>query len=255
MALQAGDRLAALKAWKQAIDKGILNASLCYRYANLAQECGYPDADVRPALERAVALDPEFDDARYGLALIEMNAGEFADCVRELRAMRHVAAHRAYDYWAAMANALNELDRRDEAKAAAADAARYARTAAESARAAQLAYLAGTDATVRFERDASGATHLVTTRVPHGTAPGNPFVEAGDEMRRIEGTLERIECGTGSTRLFVRSADKKLTLLIPDPTRVEMHNAPAEFVCGPQSAHVIVDYAAQNSVVRAMDFK
>jgi len=172
-----------------------------------------------------------------------------------LRAMRQIAPHRAYAYWAAMANALIELDHRSDAKAAAIEAGRHAVTPAEHARAAELAWIADTDLTVRFERDTSGTPHLVTTRAPRDAPGWNPFVEPSDQMRRIDGTLQNIDCSGKATRLTIASAQQKLTLTIPDPSRVEMHNAPAEFVCGPQSAHVVVDYAAQNSVVRAMDFK
>lgn len=255
IALQQSNTAATLRAWKQAIDHGSRDAQLCFRYASLAQEAGYSETEVRPVLERAVALDPTFDDARFTLALIQMNVGEFEHGIAQLRAMRHVAPHRAFAYWCAMANALNELDRRDEAKTAALEADRHASTAAEHARAADLAYVAATDVSVQFERDASGAAHLVTTRVPHGVSDWNPFVEPADQMRRVDGMLINIDCSGSPTRLTVAAAHRRLTLSIPDPRRVQMHNAPAEFVCGPQSAHVIVDYAAQNSVVRAMDFK
>src|SRR5579884_4253442 len=116
--------------------------------------------------------------------------------------------------------------------------------------------MADTDFAVRFERDASGAAHMVTARAPHAAgAPWNPFVEAGDQMRRIEGTIENIECDGDVTRLGIKSASEEIKLSIPDPSRVQMRNAPSEFTCGPQSVHVIVDYAAQNGVVRALEFK
>ena len=121
--------------------------------AVLAGNAGLPDSDFRVALERAVALKPDFDDARYMLALILKNAGEYDAAVGQLRAMRHVAPVRAYHYWMAMASALVELDRREEAVTAAKHAAEHTSDAAERRSAEQLAYIAETDLAVQFTKD------------------------------------------------------------------------------------------------------
>jgi hypothetical protein len=40
----------------------------------------------------------------------------------------------------------------------------------------------------------------------------------------------------------------RLTVAIPDPSHVQMHNAPAEFVCGPQAlVEVTIQYAASKA--------
>jgi tetratricopeptide (TPR) repeat protein len=255
IALHTGDRAAALRAWRQAVDLGTRDPKLCLRYVALAEQAGAPETEVRPILERTVALDPSLDEAQYQLALIDINTGEFDAGVKHLHAMQHIAPGRRYSYWSAMANALNELERRDEAKAAAAEAERYATTPEERAHAAQLAYMAATDLTVQFVRDSSGAAHMVTTRKAHGAADWNPFVEPGDRMRRVEGALSDIDCSGPGTRISVQTATEKLTLSIPDPSRVRMVHAPPEFTCGPQSATVVVDYATQSGIVRGIEFK
>ena len=107
LALRKGDRETARREWKQAIDEGVDDANLCYRYAILAQDSGISADEIRPALKRAIALSPGFDDARYSLALLESNAGHYETAVTHLRAMRNVARTRAYAYWTAMAYALN----------------------------------------------------------------------------------------------------------------------------------------------------
>ena len=119
IALRRGDLAAARLQWKQAIDRGISDASLCYRYAVLAEQAGAPAGEIRPALARAVALRPDFDDARYLLALLEKRSGNYAAAVSNLRAMKTVSQGRAYVYWIAMADALIELGAREEAQAAA----------------------------------------------------------------------------------------------------------------------------------------
>jgi hypothetical protein len=96
---------------------------------------------------------------------------------------------------------------------------------------------------------------MITTRVPNDATGFNPFIEPGDEVRRMEGRLRDIECVPPGMRLVVETQDGRLSLSIPDPARVLMRNAPAEFVCGPQKGElVVVEYAA-TGVVRGMEFR
>lgn len=263
IALQRGDPDSARKEWKQAINEGIHDARLCYRYAILAQDSSLSADDVRPALERAITLNPNFDDARYTLALLESNAGHYETAVAHLRAMRTVAPPRGYGYWTAMAYALGELGKRDESKEAAQRAMEHAATPAERANAAQLIYIAQTDLAVRFTRDANGHAQLVTTRVPHNTSDWNPFIEPTDRILRVAAKLRQFNCSSGrATGISVDTTTGPLTLAIPDPSRVLMRNAPPEFMCGQQPANaVMVEYAASEAhsgstdgVLRGMEF-
>jgi hypothetical protein len=260
VALHKGDSEAARRAWKRAIDQGVADAQLCYHYAILAGDAGLPDGDIRPALERAVALKPDFDDARYQLALLEKNARNYEAALREFHAMRMVREDRSYAYWLSLADTFNELGRRDEAQSAAQHASEHATSAAERARAAQQIYLAKTDLGVQFERDVSGHLQMVTTRVPHQQTDWNPFIEPADDIQRVQGTLREIDCGNPTT-IRVEASGKLVTLAIPDLQHVQMRHSPAEFVCGRQSpaTRVIVDYArtpaaATAGIVRGMDF-
>src|SRR5207302_1849968 len=78
--------------WNRAIQGGVGDAVLCFRYAMLASNAGVAPDEVRPVLRRAIELKPEFDDARFMLGLLESNAGNAADAVAQLRAVRHVTA-------------------------------------------------------------------------------------------------------------------------------------------------------------------
>jgi tetratricopeptide (TPR) repeat protein len=262
IALRKGDSAGARQEWKRAIQQGIGDAELCYRYAVLADTAGLPREEIVPVLERAVSLQPDFDDARYKLALMEKNAGHYEIALGHFRAMHTVAPERAFDYWIAVADALNELDRREEAKAAAKQAADRAATPAQRARAAQLAYMAQTDLAVSFSRGANGRAQMVTTRVPHNTS-NNPFIEPADDLRRVQGALREIECTDKITRLLVDAPEGRLRLAILDPTHVQMRNAPAEFTCGKQPGNQVwVEYAAARSkeagtdgVVRGVEFR
>ncbi len=261
IALKRGDNDGARREWKLAIESGVTDAGLCYRYAALAGMAGLPDNEVRPALARAVELKPDFDDARYMLALLEKNASHYELAVEHLRAMRNIVPSRAYDYWSILGDALNELGQREEAIAAAHQASRHATTAKERARADQLIFFAQTDLAVQFARDANGRAHMVTTRVPHEKKDFNPFIEAGDDVRRVEGTLLEIDCGKNGTRFVVQTAGVRLRLAIEDPSRVQMLNAPPEFVCGRQERNaIVVQYAVSkrdgvDGLIRGVEFR
>jgi tetratricopeptide (TPR) repeat protein len=260
IALHKGDSEAARRAWKRAIDDGITDAQLCYHYAILADQAGLPAGDIRPALQRAVTLKPDFDDAHYQLALLEKNAGRYAAAIEQFRAIGTVSEKRSYAYWLAIADTYNELGRRDEAQVAARQASEHATNAPERARADQETYIAQTDLGVQFASDATGHLQLVTTRTPHQQSDWNPFIEPADDIHRVQGTLREIDCGQLTT-IRVEESGKLLTLAIPDLQHVRMRHAPADFVCGPQppATAVTVDYArTQNGtaagIVRGMDF-
>jgi len=260
IALHKGDLTTARSAWKRAIDQGVTDAKLCYRYAILADQAGLSPDDIRPALERAIALQSDFDDARYQLALLEKSAGRYETALQQFQAMRVVRDKRAYLYWLTLADIFNELGRRQEALLAAEHAAEHATTTAERARAAEQSYLAETDLSVRFARDPSGQTQLVTARVPHQTAEWNPFIEPGDDIQSLQGKLREIDCGK-TTLIRVEAAGKMVTLAIPDLQHVQMRHAPPEFTCGPQApTSVTIEFARVRNgnaegVLRGMDFQ
>jgi tetratricopeptide (TPR) repeat protein len=263
IALRQGNRQEALTQWRQAINDKVTDAQLCYRYALLAEEAGMGTQDVKDALERAIALAPGFDDARYKLALIQNHAGEYQSAVEQLRAMRVPAGARRYAYWMAMGSALTELDRRDEAKEAAREAINAAQSDGDRVRARQMAYTAATDMTVQFATDSAGRPQMVTTRVPHGTTDWNPFIESSDHIQRTSGVVGEVLCGAGKLTGFVlRTPNGTVTVDVPDPLHVLMRNSPSEFFCGPtQEKAVEAEYSVigtagkTRNVLRGMTFR
>ena len=263
IALRRGDREGARHHWELAMQHGIKDANLCYRFALLAEEMGLSQNEARAALERALTLHPEFDDARYKLALMNNNSGNYAAALDQLLGMKNIKPVRAYAYWAAIAYAYDQLGEREKTKGAATKATQYAATPAERNRAAQLLYFAETDLTVQASRDANGNLQFVTTRVKHGSEHKNPFIEPEDHIVRVHGQLTRVDCANNAmTGVGVDTGRALLTLAIADPNHVLMRNAPQEFTCGPQSpAPVLVEYAATQTgdssrgLLRGMEFE
>ncbi len=260
LALRKGDPLGAAKYWARALNTGLKNSTLCYRYALVADQMNFPSERIEEALERAVALQPRFDDARFRLALLKSNRNEYAAAVSNLQAIIDVPPGRAYGYWTALSYALSQVGKRNEAEAAAQQANRFATNPEEHAHAGELAYIAKTEMSVQFRRDAEGKLQLVTTRIPHGTRERNPFVEAEDHIETASGLLQEVQCSDGKlTGFLIGSSSSTLTLLVSDPTHVLIRKGPSEFTCGPQPAiNVTVEYAttskAGHGILRGMEF-
>ena len=258
-ALKGHETQEALRQWHRALRAGINDAKACYRFAKLADMAGIESADVRPALERAVALQPDFDDAHYSLALLENQAGEHEAALAQLKAMRNVIPERRFSYWTLTFDALNELGRRAEAIEAAETAMAAAATDDERGYAERLKLTAETDMAVRFARDSEGNMRLETTRAPHDSAEWNPFIEPGDRLRRVEARLREIECANAATTFVVDAPSGVLRLRVNDPKHVQMRHAPPEFTCGPQAeGDVVAEYAETgpgSGLLRGLEFR
>jgi tetratricopeptide (TPR) repeat protein len=247
IALRTGEKGDALKYWEAALSNGTYDADLCYRYALLVEESS--PAKQKAALERAVALKPGFDDALYKLALVQMQAGEYGPAAEHLNQMQVPSGSRRFAYWIALATALTEVDRRDEAIHAAKEAQQAAENETGRQTAQRLGYAAATDLTVQLETDSQGQTHMVTTRVPHGTKDWNPFIQPSDRIVRATGELSEVLCAAGVLTGFkLKTASGPVTVAVPDPTHVLMKNSPSEFYCGPVAQKAVVaDFAVVKS--------
>ena len=258
IALERRDAAAAVREWSRALALGLRDADLCYRYAVLADERGLGHAQVRAALERAIAIRPEFDDAQFRLGLMDKNAGRPAQALAHFRAMRPPPPERAWRYYNALADVLLDLNRRAEAKQAAGQAQRFAATDEERARARELAYYADTELSVEIVHTPDGRREFRTVRVPVNAAPRNPFIEAGEDAHSAQASLERIDCEDPGIRLIVRTSDGLLALSVPDPSRVQIRNGGGvkfEFTCGPQRPRpVLVEYTGAN-VLRGLELR
>ena len=258
IALERKDPDTAVREWGRALALGLRDADLCLLYATLADERGLDAAQVRSALERAVAIRPGFDEAHFRLGLIEKNANHPSEALAHFQAMRPPPPDRAWRYYAAVADVLLELNRRKEAKAAAVEAQRFAASSEERRQARTFAYLADTEMTVEIVSTPDGRREFRTVRVPVNAAPRNAFIEANEDARSAEATLRRVDCSDNGIRLVVSTKSGELSLAIADPSRVQIRNGGGvkfEFVCGPQTARpVLVEYTAGN-ILRGLELR
>jgi tetratricopeptide (TPR) repeat protein len=258
IALDRKDPATAVREWGRALALGLRDADLCYRYATLADERGLEQAQVRMALERAVALRPDFDAAHFRLGTMDKNLNRPAEALAHFQAMHPPPPARAFPYYASLADVLLGLNRRQEAKEAAIQARRFAASDQEREQARTYAYMADTELSVEIVGTPGGGREFRTVRVPVNAAPRNPFIEAGEEAHSALATLRRVDCADESIRLVVVIQGKELSLAIADPSRVQIRNGGGvkfEFVCGPQQARpVLVEYTAGN-ILRGLELR
>lgn len=261
IALRNKDTPTAIKHWRRAVELGIDDPRLCYRFAALADDEGVPRDEVVSALMRAVELRPDFDDARFMLGLLLASRGKYQDALRQLEAIQAVPAARRYAYYTALASALTEADRRDEADDAAHKALMYAQNPEERASALRLSYTARTDLTVQFARDANGNLQMITARKPHGSDNWNPFIEPGDQIRTVTGEIRKVQCTAGRISGFqIVAPSETVDVTLPDPAHVLISGGTPEFVCGAEDGRAVdIEYAASNAgaagVLRGLKFR
>jgi tetratricopeptide (TPR) repeat protein len=258
IALDRQDPDGAVREWGRALALGLRDADLCFRYATLADIHGLGEAPIRAALERAIAIRPDFDDAHFRLGLIDKNTNHPAEAVAHFRAMRTPAPDRAWLYYSQLSDALLDVNHRAEARDAALLAQHFAATSEQRQRAGTLLYLADTEVSVEIAATPDGRREFRAVRVPVNAPPRNPFVEADDDLRSAAATLNHVECADDRIRLIVTIGSGTLSLAVPDPSRVQIRNAGGvkfEFTCGPQpSRPVLVEYNAQN-ILRGLELR
>ena len=242
--LMGHDYDGASAQWQHAEEQQVNDAALCYKFARFAEDAHMPSGQIRSALERAIAIEPAFDDAHYKLALLERGAGQHEEALGHLHAMKTVAPARSFGYWLAIASSEEELGHHDEAATAAEKAKAHASTEHEQLVASQMVLVAKTDLVVQFTRDARGQQQVATTRISRKKTDWNPFVEPEDRVRKLMGTLQEVECTSSAIRLVLTTNEGVLRLAIPDPTRVQIQGGPTQFECGRQNEiRVMVEYA------------
>jgi tetratricopeptide (TPR) repeat protein len=247
LAIAAGRRTEALERFGRALALGIRNARLCYEYAVMAQEAGFPEADIVMALERALATDPGLDDARYLLALEHLNAGRYRQALQHFQALRRVPLSRGFAYYSSLAYIETELGMRAEAARSAAEAQRFAHDEEETEHARQLAWMAQSEIVVQMTEDRKGQLRRIPDQAK-ARENWNPFIEPGDRIERSQGDLREVDCSADGLRLILQVGNRSLVLSMQYPERVQLRqsdSAAREFTCGKQNGpHLLVEYAA-----------
>ena len=286
--VRVGKSDAARQYFSRAYQAGTKSAQLCFDYATLELQGDSGAKEAIPILRRAIELKPDYVEARLQLGLVLASQQNFAEALDQLHQIKTVKPEQAPSYFLALGYAYLGTSRPDEARKSAESAKKWAKTASDSEQVDSLVQALDraqsasgqtpappvtppskppVQAPNRSEDDAVPTLRRAPAPAPevHETAPRNPFIQRDDQMNRIEGTAERLDCAGKSLELHVLVGQATMVFEIPDPDKVlikhggEVHH---DFSCGAQKPFPITVYYAAKpdlkkgtaGIVREMDF-
>ena len=135
MALRANRPDAAREHFGNAVERQSTDPAAIYNSARLQQASGAPAAQVIPVLERALALNPDYEPARLDLGFTAAKAKQFDLAVSTLSQLKSVEPKLAFEVFLTMAYCDVELRRLQDARTYAGEAQQYARTSDQQNRA------------------------------------------------------------------------------------------------------------------------
>jgi tetratricopeptide (TPR) repeat protein len=269
----------AKKHFARAAELGSTNPRIYFDYATVLGDAGKDSAAI-PALEKAVALDPDYQDAHYYLAFCLMTDGKHQEAVDHFKKVKHIKIEQAFSYYHAMAYANYQLEKWDDAQKAAESARKYARQATDIASAEDMLRALSQDrerrATIAQQMAALSAEQAapLVAREP-AASPEKPkelIRRTGGQddapaTPSVVGTLRQVDCLGKIVRLRIQAANQKqVALAITHPESVTIKGAEGGMVdltCGAQKGKlVIVDYRSRQDAnlgtigdVRSIEFQ
>ena len=130
LAWQQGNEQEARHHFRRAFQNGSNDAVMLCEYASLVEASAEADIaegdSARSALLKALALQPNYADARLQFGLMEFRAGRYESASANLSLIRIVNPHQAYCYYSALAYSNYRLGKLEDARLAATSAKDYA---------------------------------------------------------------------------------------------------------------------------------
>jgi Flp pilus assembly protein TadD len=250
-ALAAGEREAAKREFRRAVELRSTRARVWSELAVLEKEDGAPWEKVKPLLERAAVLDPSDFQPAYLLGVHEADDGELTNATAHLASASQAAPGKS-DIWHAYALALQQANRVKEAQVAAQHAMRVAASTEWEERARVLLE--------SLSRPAGGPAQSSVRRKPEVVT--SPAWTAAQPDARAEGRFLAFDCQSTPPILRIgrRDGASDLEFKISDPRQVNLLNTGSgessiRLDCGPQDGRPIrVGYRASDGTVLELEF-
>lgn len=130
LAWQQGDEREAQSHFRKAFQNGSNDPVMLCQYASLVEASEEQDRlegdAARSALLKALAIRPNYPEARLQFALVEFRAGHYESASANLTQIKTVKPEQAYCFYSALAYTQYRLGKVEEARAAATSAQQYA---------------------------------------------------------------------------------------------------------------------------------
>ncbi|MCU1274701.1 MAG: hypothetical protein JWO48_2132 [Bryobacterales bacterium] len=196
----------ACRHFARAVELGSMNPRLYYDYSLALRAAGQPDSAAIPFLKKALALNPEYTEARQFLAFCLLQDGKYQDSVDNFKQVKRIKPEQAFSYYHALSYAYYQLGKWDDAQNAAEAARKYAREAQQ---------IDNADEMLRDLREARSARNQ----------------SAGFSIR---GALQQVDCLGKTMRLKVAVGQEQVAVLLQGPQAGTL-----DLTCGPQKGRMV----------------
>ena len=257
LASYSGDGESARRHFARAVELEAANPRLYYDFALLLQEADAEPEVIKPVLRKAIALEPDFDDAHRLLGSVLLLEGKAGMALAQLMRVKQISREEAVHHYQTVAQLYHRLGRLEGARQAAALCRKYARSSEEVDLAEELLEWLG----VGSENAPEDAAPLAASRAPETTAfgplreesgrPSNaPAAAPGPPMApsrvEVQGMFSRLDCLGERARLHLQVEGGILPLAILDAASVKVsgpEDGLVELSCGEQEPRpVTVEY-------------
>lgn len=260
-AWQSGNPRAAAAHFAKAAEAGIDDPEMLFHYATLIGQDEDKLQTSIAAVKKALALKPEYREAKYFLGMQEMNARQYGAAFSTLMSLKTIKPAEAFKVYSALAYCSLELKDPAQARKLGKQAQQYAGNDSERQRANEFV-----DYLDRLEKYQEAADHpepapkmaALPRELPQPAAmPRRP------ERPRVTGQAVALECRDSLLRLHIQAADKKLVFTIRDPKDIVVRNTKDGYVnfnCGPMKPVLVTVVfeadatGATAGLVRELDF-
>lgn len=258
LASYSGDGESARRHFSRAVELEATNPRLYYDFALLLQEADAGPEVIKPVLRKAIALEPDFDDAHRLLGSILLLEGKAGMALAQLIRVKQISREEAVHHYQTVAQLYHRLGRIEAARQAAALCRKYARSSDEVDLAEELMEWLG----VESEDVPEEGTELLAVAGAPGPAASTPLREESNRPLNasaaapgapmapsrveVQGLFSRLDCLGERARLHLQVEGGILPLAILDAASVRVsgpEDGLVELSCGEQKPRpVTVEY-------------
>ena len=257
LASYSGDGESARRHFAKAVELEAANPQLYYDYALLLQEADAEPEVIKPVLRKAIAMEPDFDNAHRLLGSVLLLEGKAGMALAQLIRVKQIRREEAVHHYQTVAQLYHRLGRLEAARQAAALCRKYARSSEEVDLAEELLEWLGVgseDAPEEAPPSAASGSPEATAFAPlqeesgrpANTPDGAPGAHRAPSRRTVQGPVSRLDCLGERARLHLEVEGGVLPLAILDAASVRVsgpEDGLVELSCGEQKPRpVTVEY-------------
>ena len=257
LASYSGNGESARRHFARAVELEAANPQLYYDFALLLQEADAEPEVIKPVLRKAIALEPDFDDAHRLLGSILLLEGKAGMALAQLIRVSNLSRQEAVPHYQTVAQLYHRLGRMEAARQAAALCRKYARSSEEVDLAEELMEWLGVgseDGPEAAPASAAGEASGPAAPSPHrkesertlDAPPGTAGVQMAPRRVEVQGLFSRLDCLGERARLHLEVEGGILPLAILDASSVRVSgpgDGLVELSCGEQKPRTVtVEY-------------